>query len=292
MNSFRDEVVKTYPPRGPLQQYRLAAATSLPCFRCGQTKTSKLITVFRGDWTQGLCNGCYGYLLSIHEIRAGGDEIERKAEALADELLHLVPTEGARRREELLLVLDRRAEGLQLRTLRLLATADYVATQLERATDLDWSAAVIGLCKAVEVEFVTRLLEPLAEACTDRDLHSDIDDKDMRRVAQYCAGRVSTPPELGALAHFLRTAAYSKKRQASSELLKQLRRLLRSWPHSDWLVSGDDGAAAIDLLTTRFRNPAAHTDELSRDDYEQAYELVAGGSGLLWELLRSTQAPK
>jgi hypothetical protein len=114
----------------------------------------------------------------------------------------------------------------------------------------------------------------------------------MGRVARCCAGRVSTPPELGTIGHFLQTAAHSKERQASSELIKQLRRLLRSWPHSDWLVSGDDSVAAIDLLTTRFRNPAAHTAELGRGDYEQALEFVAGGSSMLWELLRSTQASK
>jgi hypothetical protein len=46
----RYEVTKTYPTRGPLQQYRVATATSFACFRCGRTKTSKLVTVFRGDW--------------------------------------------------------------------------------------------------------------------------------------------------------------------------------------------------------------------------------------------------
>jgi hypothetical protein len=36
--SFRYEVVKTYPQRGPLQQYRLAASTSFLCFRCGPVR--------------------------------------------------------------------------------------------------------------------------------------------------------------------------------------------------------------------------------------------------------------
>ena len=31
---------------------------------------SKLITVYRGDWSKRLCNGCYGRLLSIYEIKA------------------------------------------------------------------------------------------------------------------------------------------------------------------------------------------------------------------------------
>ena len=43
-HSFRYEIVKTYPSRGPLQQYRLAASTSFLCSRCGSAKTSKLVT--------------------------------------------------------------------------------------------------------------------------------------------------------------------------------------------------------------------------------------------------------
>jgi len=31
---------------------------------------SKLITVYRGDWSKRLCNSCYGRLLSIYEIKA------------------------------------------------------------------------------------------------------------------------------------------------------------------------------------------------------------------------------
>lgn len=232
----------------------------------------------------------YGYLLSIHEIRSGEGVAEEKAAALADQLLQLVTSDDVRRFKELLLVREPRAVALQPSTLRLLATADYVATQLDHALGLDWSPAAIGLCKAVEVEFVTRLFEPLANACKDVDLGSDLLDKDLGRVAGYCSGRVSTPPELGTMAHFLRTAANSKKRQASSQLMKQLRDAVGRWPQSDWLVSGSQSAAAIDLLTNRFRNPAAHTGELGRDDYDEARGLVMGRSGMLWELMRATQS--
>src|SRR3954454_24092716 len=64
-------IVKTYPPRGPMQQFRFAESTAFDCFRCGQAKKSKLITVYRQDWSRRLCNGCYGRLLSIYEIKAG-----------------------------------------------------------------------------------------------------------------------------------------------------------------------------------------------------------------------------
>ncbi len=78
------EIVKTYPVRGPMQQHRLAASTAFHCFRCGASKKSKLVTVFGGEWSKILCNGCYGRLLSIYEIKAGTKEDDQRAE----ELLH------------------------------------------------------------------------------------------------------------------------------------------------------------------------------------------------------------
>jgi hypothetical protein len=179
MSSIRYDVIKVYPPRGPLQQHRVRAATAFRCFRCGRAKTSKLITVFTGDWAQLLCNGCYGWLQSVYNVKANDDDAESKAEILAAGLVRLVPVDKARRCEELLILREDRARTLEPRSLRLLATSNYVATQLEGTTSLDWSAAIIGLCKAVEVELVARLIEPLRSAAQDSDLQVDIDDKDL-----------------------------------------------------------------------------------------------------------------
>ena len=63
--------IKTYPPRGPMQQFRFADVTAFECFRCGQAKKSKLLTIYSGDWNRRLCNGCYGRLLSLYDIKAG-----------------------------------------------------------------------------------------------------------------------------------------------------------------------------------------------------------------------------
>ena len=235
----RYDVVKTYPQRGPLQQYRLAATTSFPCFRCGQAKTSKLVTVYRCDWDRLLCNGCYGRLLSLYDVRAGVTDSAAIADALAEELLGLLSQDEARRAEDLLRVRHVRADLLEPKALRLLATAEYVASQLAHTTDLDWSAAVIGVCKAVEIEVIHRILEPLAGATGGGDLASDIADKDIGRIAKYCAGRNSKPPELGAVRHFLQTAAHSQERQASSPVLKAFRAVMRRWPHGDWILARD-----------------------------------------------------
>jgi hypothetical protein len=84
------EIEKVYPPRGPLQQYRLAQSAAFSCFRCGQPKKSKLITVYRDDWSRRLCNGCYGRLLSIYEVKAGPAPDDERADALASVLMGLV----------------------------------------------------------------------------------------------------------------------------------------------------------------------------------------------------------
>src|SRR5579884_225714 len=57
-----------------------------------------------------------------------------------------------------------------------IATAECVAERLLAQTDMDWSAAVIGLCKAFEVELVQRVIEPLKEASAGTDLSPDIAD--------------------------------------------------------------------------------------------------------------------
>lgn len=83
MEPVPSSVTKRYPPRGPLQQFRFAESTAFNCFRCGDPKKSKLITVYNGDWSKRLCNGCYGRLLSLFEIKAGTAPDDEKAAELA-----------------------------------------------------------------------------------------------------------------------------------------------------------------------------------------------------------------
>lgn len=61
---FPAPVVKIYPKRGPLQQFRFAEATSFRCERCGRVKKSKLVVRYENDWSRLLCNACYGKILS------------------------------------------------------------------------------------------------------------------------------------------------------------------------------------------------------------------------------------
>lgn len=98
MEPVPSNVTKTYPRRGSLQQFRFAEGTAFRCFRCGGTKKSKLITVYSGDWSRKLCNGCYSRLLSLYEIKAGTAADDQRAEQLANALLSLVTLDQQRQK--------------------------------------------------------------------------------------------------------------------------------------------------------------------------------------------------
>ncbi|RAL12832.1 uncharacterized protein BO97DRAFT_405118 [Aspergillus homomorphus CBS 101889] len=62
-----DDVVKTFPPRGNMQQHRLSKATNVYCTRCNCTKTAKLVTTIDEKWDELYCNACYGNNLATTE---------------------------------------------------------------------------------------------------------------------------------------------------------------------------------------------------------------------------------
>ncbi|MGH3299972.1 MAG: hypothetical protein ACRDP7_50120, partial [Trebonia sp.] len=103
----------------------------------------------------------------------------------------------------------------------------------------------------------------------------------------YCEGRAA-PPELGSLAHFLRTAANSKRRAETSVLVAALRTAAKAWPTADWLFAKGGFADAVEQLTREYRNPAAHTALLNEEHYARCAGLVQGPDGLLWRLIVAT----
>lgn len=290
MQAAPSNITKTYPPRGPLQQHRFVESTAFDCFRCGQAKKSKLITVYRQDWSRRLCNGCYGRLLSIFEIKAGTAADYERADAMAATLGDLVADDDVRQAEKLFRASEERAERLSPEALRFIATAEYVAGRLGADPQLEWSPAVIGLCKAVEAELVLRVIKPLAGLTARENLSADRQDKELGRIAAFCADPSRKPPELGAFAHFLQTAIHSKERRESSVLVRAFLKLLVPWPGSHWLLQPDGLYAALSLLTAKFRNPAAHTDELGQNDYLACRQHVIGEAGMLWKLLIATES--
>jgi hypothetical protein len=289
MEPVPSAVTKTYPPRGPLQQFRFAEGTAFRCTRCGDTKRSKLITVYGGDWSRCLCNGCYGRLLSLFEIKAGTEADDQRAEGLAAALLSVVAVDDQRQAERLLRASERRAERLSPEAVRFIATAEHVAATLQAEPQLEWSPPVIGLCKAVEAEVVSRILRPLAMRSSGEDLALDMSDKDIGRVAAFCVDQRRKPPELGTFAHFLQTAINSRHRRETSRLLRCFLSLLAGWTGSQWILDPAGLHGALVSLTVNFRNRAAHIDELGKADYSACRDLVIGDGGALWRLLVASE---
>jgi hypothetical protein len=292
MEPVPSTVTKTYPQRGPLQHFRFAEATSFKCFRCGEAKKSKLITVYGGDWSRRLCNGCYGRLLSIYEIKAGTAADDERAEGLLAALVSAVAVDDKRQAEVLFRASEKRAEHLSPESVRFIATAEHVAGDLQADPQLEWSPAIIGLCKAVEAEIVFRILQPLAMLASRESLGMDKSDKDLGRVAAFCADQTRKPPELGVFAHFLQTAIHSQQRRGTSALLACFLKLAAQWTGSHWLLEPQGLHNALVVLINSFRNRAAHIDELGKEDYVSCRELVIGSEGLLWKLVVATERYK
>ncbi len=281
---------KAYPSRGPLQQFRFNEATAFKCVRCGQSKRSKLITVYCGDWSRRVCNGCYGRLLSLYEIKAGTGPADERADKLAAALLAVVARDDERKSEQLFRAAEMRAGSISPEALRFIVTAEHVARHLETEPQLEWSPAVIGLCKALEAEAVGRILRPLAVIASRQDLAADRADKDLGRIAAFCADTNRKPPELGALAHFLQTVIHSQDRRRSSALIGSFLKLAGGWTGSHWILDPNGFHRTLTVATTEFRNRAAHIEELSKRDYAKCREFLIGPKGALWNLVVSTEA--
>ena len=235
---------------------------------------------------------CYGRLLSLYEIKAGTAPDDEKAEDLVAALLSAVAAEDLRHAERLFRAAEKRAEHLTPESVRFIASAEHLAGHLQADPPLEWSGAVIGLCKAVEAEVVFRILRPLAARASRVDLGTDRSDKDLGRVAAYCADQTRKPPELGTFAHFLRTIIHSQHRYETSALLSCFLRLTAEWTGSHWLLDEKGFHSGLVRLTTSFRNRAAHIEELGKVDYVDCRELVIGFEGLLWKLLLATERHK
>ena len=282
-------ITKTYPQRGPLQQFRFATETAFCCFRCGATKKSKLITIYHSDWTRQLCNGCYGRLLSLYEIKAGTDSTDKRVERMAVLLLSLARVNDRRNSEQRLLASESRSKHLCPEALRFLATAEFIASKLCSEPELEWSPAIVGLCKAVEVEVINRLILPLAQRVASEDISNDKKDKDIGRVAAFCADPKRYPLELGGISHFLQTTIHSQRRRESSVLMGAFLHLASDWAGSQWILDPNGIFKALSKLRTDFRNKSAHIDEMSETHYRQCRELVMGTDGVLWKLTLSVE---
>lgn len=187
---------------------------------------------YDNDRERRLCNGCYGQLLAIYEVKMGPLKDDDRSAALGTVLLTFASeaeTKTAARRARLR---EGYESDLDPITVRFIGTGTSVAEHLSEL-DLDWSAAIICLCKALEYELVGRLIDPLRARFGGRadELSQDRQDPELARLAAYLsASERSRPPEMGWIATFLVTSVNSEQRAATSSLIQAFRESLLRMP--------------------------------------------------------------
>ena len=212
-----------------------------------------------------------------------------RVEELATALLSAVTSDDLRQAERVYQSTEKRAKLLSQEAARFIATAEHVARQLQSAPQLEWSPAVIGLCKAVESEIVKRILIPLADTSLGTDLSADKTDKSIGHIAKFCLNKTQKPPSLGAFEHFLQTVIHSKQRRNTSVVIRNFLGIAKVWSDPEWILDPSSFHRSLITLINQFRNRAAHIDELGRDDYMFCRDLVIGNQGVIWRLLLSTE---
>jgi hypothetical protein len=90
----------------------------------------------------------------------------------------------------------------------------------------------------------------------------------------------------------LQTAINSKERRETSTLLRCFFKLAANWSGSHWLLEQSGLHETLVQLTSKFRNRAAHIDQLGKQDYGDCRELVIGSAGAIWKFLLATERHK
>jgi hypothetical protein len=63
-------IARTFKPVGQVRLHRLTERARFRCTRCREVKTADLVATIGGNWTQTVCNGCYGLLVKTERQKA------------------------------------------------------------------------------------------------------------------------------------------------------------------------------------------------------------------------------
>ena len=72
-------VVRTFKPVGQLRLHRLTERARFHCVRCREDKTANLVATISNNWTQTVCNGCYGFLVNAQRQKTKAAKTERRS---------------------------------------------------------------------------------------------------------------------------------------------------------------------------------------------------------------------
>ena len=137
MSKIPANIIKEYPQRGPLNQYRVDTSFVFHCYRCGQEKKSKLVAIYDNDLSQKIFNGCYGYLLSIFTIKRNAKEVDEKVDELSNLLFQAIIKDKINQQLKLYELKENRAKYLTENSKLFISTSKYLAQSLKNNLNLD-----------------------------------------------------------------------------------------------------------------------------------------------------------
>lgn len=181
---------------------------------------------------------------------------------------------------------------LQPDSRQFLTTAEMLAKELEqKRLSQDYAPAVIGYSKALERELLSRVFEPFRSYITKRkDTRIDyVNNQELDRLLKDDKERVVkahvslkgylgglTPVTLGNIWHIFQEAG-----RASAKAVPVLDEFNRFVDKNKFVINSEK----LRIFISDYRNRAAHTEVLTRKEFEGAKELLIGKPhGLLLEL--------
>lgn len=156
----------------------------------------------------------------------------------------------------------------------------YETDRIYNGDILDSSPASIQFAKCIETEIEQKLLLPYRKYFIESDfknldLSNDLNDTQVSKMTNFLTKPKSKAPELGTFAFFLSNAINSRSRVKTSITIKSYLQYILFYKDSDFLKSKEFYDTLI-LISTKYRNGAAHTKALPYSYLLEFYEKLIG----------------
>ncbi|MBT7788627.1 MAG: hypothetical protein HN757_07085 [Calditrichaeota bacterium] len=193
-------------------------------------------------------------------------------------------------------------KNLEAETKQFLTTGIFLYKMFKHAQPviLDTAPASIEFAKCFEKEISSKLLQRFKEYfahlnINEDEIDVDLKDRELSSITRYLVKSDRKPPELGTFAYFLNIVIHSKKRIKSSATVKAFVAFSQTLTNPQFILDPDKLLYFLRLITTKYRNGAAHTEPLTFKVLDEFYILLSGrrkpAEGLLTECVTAILTP-
>ncbi|MBE0655487.1 MAG: hypothetical protein IH594_16920 [Bacteroidales bacterium] len=170
---------------------------------------------------------------------------------------------------------------------------EYETDRIYNGNILDSSPASIQFAKCIETEIEQKLLLPFrnyfnSSGYGNLDHSPDLRDNMVSRMTTFLINPSSKAPELGTFAFFLSKNITHRSGTISSNTIKAYLDHIQSYQNPDFLKS-NEFQQMLNLISTKYRNGAAHTKALPYSHLLEFYKKLIGvnQNGFLFTLLNA-----